>query len=969
MPEQNYSFLAGLAVGIQACKPAGGKKLGLQIPDEEKVNIRFGKNFAVLKLAGILFLTAAGLRAQATSAWVFFGNDGLLHYQTDSNGNRVMDYSYAGYKGGGVKLPDVSAADPPITPTGGDDTAAIQAAIDAVALRTPDSNGFRGVVLLGPGTFSVLGTVNITTSGVVLRGSGSSGPNTTVINMPVPGANTLTFVNIHGSGSYTTLSSTIVPITDSYVPSGAMSFNVSDASGFHVGDNILITRPVTTSWIHFMNMDTLVRDGLPQTWLAAGSTIRTDRTITAINGNTVTVDVPLTDSFDSTFLNPPGSTVAKYTFAGRISQVGLEHLKITAPPQSVDITLPQDQALTMDAVIDAWIRDVFVQDTENTFTLTLATKQVTFDHVTVAHSIPFTLSAGPVDFAISGTQVLINKCAVTTNPGVWAYATHSRTTGPVVLLNSSSDSRGFSPHQRWATGLLADSCQFPGGTSGTPGIAYSDRGNFGSGHGWDAGWAVAWNVDSPFFLVQAPPGVDNWCIGCVGTKVTAGAPGGPSTLPNGIYDSLGTHVTPPSLYIEQLRERLGDAALVNIGYADFTIGATPNPQTTTAGSSASFTVNLTPQDIYTGNVALSVSGLPAQAAATFTPATVNGGSGSSTLSITNAFPAGTFPLTIQGAVTNLNHSSPVTLIVGKASSITAVSSSGNPSVVGQPVTFTASLSSPTVSSPLETGTVQFKDGAANLGSPVTVSNGSASLMTSSLPVGVHSITAVYSGDGNFFGSTSGGLSQDILKHSTTAILNSSANPSTAGQSVTFTATVSPAGTTGTVDFKEGSTTLGSGTLSGGVASSTISTLLAGPHNITANYQGDGNFLPSVSPALTQAVMSTGAANPTTTQLSTPLTPLHFHQKTTITLTITVAGSGTPTGSVVLLDGNTQLGGSLTLSSGTASYSLLPDAPPFNTTLLRPGVHNIRAVYLGDGSFDGSPSSIQVVNSSPRFKPH
>jgi hypothetical protein len=929
------------------------------------VNIRFRNRFALkfaLKTAAIVLVSAA-LEAQATSSWVFFGNDGLLHYQSDASGNHIMDYSYAGYKGGGVKLPDLPAPNAPFAPTGADDTAAIQAAIDVVSALTPDGNGFRGAVLLGPGTFNVAGTIDITTSGVVLRGSGSSGPNATVINIPAPGAANQTFLNIHGSGSYTTLSSTIVSMTDSYVPSGTSMFNVSDASGYHVGDNILITRPVTAAWVHFMNMDTLVRDGLPQTWLAAGSTIRTDRTITAINGNTITIDVPLTDSFDSLCLNPPGGSIAKYTFAGRIAQVGLEHLKIVAPARDVDISFPQDQALTMDAVIDAWVRDVFIQDTENTITLTTQTKQITFDNVTIAHSIPFTFSAGPVDFAISGTQVLINKCAVTTNPGVWAYATHSRTTGPVVLLNSSADARGFSPHQRWATGLLADSCQMPGGTSGAPGIAYSDRGTDGSGHGWDAGWAVAWNVDSPFFLVQQPPGVNNWCIGCIGSKVTAGAPGLTGTLPNGIYDSLGTHVTPPSLYIEQLRERLGDAALANIGYADFAISTTSNSQTTTAGGSASFTVNLTAADIYTGNVKLSVTGLSAQASAGFTPATVTGGSGSSTLNITNAFPAGTYPLTITGAATNLSHSQPVTLIVNPAATTTGISSSVNPSSFGEAVTFTA-----TISSTLATGTVQFKDGSAPLGSAVNVTGGVAALTISSLVPGTHSITAIYSGDTNFLASTSSALQQTVNRIAAVVTLSSSVDPASAGQTVTFTATLTPPTATGMVQFQDGNTNLGSAVaLSSGVATFPTSSLAAGTHSITASYQGDSNFLSSTSPGLTEAIMTTGAAATTTRLSGAPVATINFRQRTPISFSVTVAtnppSGSTPQGKVTFLDGSTELGEATLDAGGGASYT-----PPPNSTLMRRGPHNLQAVYIGtSGAFSGSTDA-KPVNSSPRPRP-
>src|SRR5581483_9009913 len=110
-----------------------------------------------------------------------------------------------------------------------------------------------------------------------------------------------------------------VAITDAYVPSGAMSFNVSSAAGLHVGDAVLVNRPVTQPWVHFMGMDTLTDTTGPQTWLAVGSLIRTDRTIAAIDGDKVTLDAPLPDSFDAAYLAPPGGTVVPYTFSGRIA--------------------------------------------------------------------------------------------------------------------------------------------------------------------------------------------------------------------------------------------------------------------------------------------------------------------------------------------------------------------------------------------------------------------------------------------------------------------------------------------------------------------------------------------------------------------------------------------------------------------------------------------------------------------------
>src|SRR5499426_3693372 len=134
---------------------------------------------AAILLIGIC--GAAHNAAAQTSQWVFVGPDGKLAYKTLPRGDRIMDFSSAGYKGGGVALP-VAPVSQTVSPSGADDTAAIQAAIDAVSTGSPDANGFRGAVLLSRGTFNCSGTLNITTGGVVLRGSGSAAGGT-VINM------------------------------------------------------------------------------------------------------------------------------------------------------------------------------------------------------------------------------------------------------------------------------------------------------------------------------------------------------------------------------------------------------------------------------------------------------------------------------------------------------------------------------------------------------------------------------------------------------------------------------------------------------------------------------------------------------------------------------------------------------------------------------------------------------------------
>jgi hypothetical protein len=521
---------------------------------------RLGRVALLAGLAAIVGIPSISF-GQATSSWVYYDR-GRLQYATDENGNRIIDYSWAGYRGGGVALPKVPAR-LTVAPTGADDTAAIQAAIDTVSTRTPDRKGFRGAVLLAPGTFNISATLRIAASGVVLRGSGS-GASGSVINMT--GATPFTALAIAGTGTYTR--GPAVSMTDSYVPSGTRTFTVSDASGFKVGDTILISRPVTEAWVAFMGMDKLVRNGLPQTWLAAGTEILTDRVVKGIWGNRIIIDAPLTDSFDSQYLNPPGGSVSTYTFDTRITQVGVEHLSIVAP--AVVPAGALYPAVNMNNVLNGWLRDLRTQDTQNTFMLSNTTKQVTLDSVHVVHTYRQGASGAPADFALSGTQLLANNCSVTGQGNTWPFVTHTRVTGPIVLLKAFADDRGFGPHQRWATGMLCDMCDFPNTYTGDKtGVAYSNRGFFGSGHGWAAGYSVGWNATSTYFLIQEPPGSHNWCIGCIGTVHSDDAPGGDGTiLPNGIYESLGTHVTPGSLYLAQLKQRLGISALHNIGYAD-----------------------------------------------------------------------------------------------------------------------------------------------------------------------------------------------------------------------------------------------------------------------------------------------------------------------------------------------------------------------------------------------------------------
>ncbi len=292
--------------------------------------------------------------------------------------------------------------------------------------------------------------------------------------------------------------------------------------------------------------------------------------------------------------------------------------------------------------------------------------------------------------------------------------------------------------------------------------------------------------------------------------------------------------------------------------------------------------------------------------------------------------------------------SPVlTQAVAQAATTTSVTSSANPSVAGQPVTFTASVAAVAPGAGGPTGSVTFLDGATVIGSGVLDAAGTATLTTSSLSVGSHAITAAYGGDVDFVASTSAPATQVVSATGSTVTLSVSADPTVTGQPITFTALVTPASpgpvATGTVTFSEGATVLGIGALDAtGTATATTAGLAVGGHTITASYAGDGTVSPGVSAPL--AVTRTRAS--TTVTLSSGRNPSVFGEAVTYTAVVqpVAPGAGGPTGTVTFFDGATAIGAAPVDGTGTAAIS---------SAALGVGPHGLSAVYAGDAGFGAS----------------
>ncbi len=289
-----------------------------------------------------------------------------------------------------------------------------------------------------------------------------------------------------------------------------------------------------------------------------------------------------------------------------------------------------------------------------------------------------------------------------------------------------------------------------------------------------------------------------------------------------------------------------------------------------------------------------------------------------------------------------------------ATSTVLATSPASPVAQGSPVTLTATVTPATAA-----GTVQFKDGATNLGNPVTVSNGAASGTTSTLAVGSHPLTAVFTptDPAVFSPSTSSPVTFVITAATgavatSTALTTSPASPVAQGSPVTLTATVTPATAAGTVQFKDGSANLGNPVaVSNGTASGSTSTLAAGSRSLTAVFT-PGNpavFSPSASPPVVFVIAPSTGAMATSTALTTyPASPVRHGTEVALNATISPA---TAAGTVQFKDGATNLGNPVIVSNGTASGS---------TSTLAVGAHQLTAVFTPTDPAVFRPSTSPVL---------
>lgn len=377
---------------------------------------------------------------------------GKLVYTPDSLGNRIPDFSYCGYKAGAEVIPDIPVK--VVVPVkSGDATLRIQAAIDYVGRLPVAANGFRGAVLLEKGEHHVWGSIHLKDNGVVLRGSGMGAGGTILIG---EGKERNTLITIEGKSDITASSDTI-PVADKYVPVNASGFTLASSKGIKQGDQIMISRPAIREWIAALGTEHFGGGLTSLGWKPGQRVITWNRTVTAVNGNTITIDAPLTTALDKQY---GGGYINTYQWPGRLTNCGIENLQLVS---AFDPSNPKDEdhrwmAVAINNATDVWVRRVgFKHFAGSAVAIYEDASGITVEDCISTEPVSETGGERRNTFFTAGQQTLFQRCYAAN--GMHDFATGFCAPGPNAFVQCESyRPYGFSGGlDSWASGVL-----FPG---------------------------------------------------------------------------------------------------------------------------------------------------------------------------------------------------------------------------------------------------------------------------------------------------------------------------------------------------------------------------------------------------------------------------------------------------------------------------------------------------------------------------
>jgi len=491
--------------------------------------------FCILSALTILFAFKPVVKWQ--SKFVTINKDGSLTYPPDEKGNVIPDFSRVGYYNGDKDIPNIAVVKT-ISPSA-DAEKQIQNAIDELSKQPVDENGFRGAVFLKKGTYTINGKITIAGSGIVLRGEGND------TKLIAAGTVNRPLIDITGTGKVQEVKNSKTKITDSYVPVGTKSFTVASSNGYKAGDKIIVYRPGTDQWIKELKMDQIVERPGTKQWQPNEYNLQYERVITKIEGNKIFIDNPIVMAMEPKY---GGGEIYKYTFDGRISNVGVENLYFESEYLSDTSENHSWDAISFDKIENGWARNVSAKYFAYACVhLNPWAKNISvLDSYCSDHKSVIT-GGRRYSFCNEGQQNLFINCHAA--DGRHDFVTQARTNGPNVFYNCNAirTHADIGPHHRWSSGTLYDNIVTDGE------INIQDRGNMGSGHGWVGVTQVLWNCTVKRATVQSPwANGKNYCIGLKGQK----DPGHFKDRPDGEWEGQNKDgLEPQSLYIAQLNAR------------------------------------------------------------------------------------------------------------------------------------------------------------------------------------------------------------------------------------------------------------------------------------------------------------------------------------------------------------------------------------------------------------------------------
>ena len=489
------------------------------------------KNFKRIFLTMLGFICFGSLVAQHPSLQI---KDGKVNYLIDERGNRVLDYSYCGYKSSGQDIPVVKNV--VFVPwKEGDNSLRIQKAIDYASSLKPDVEGFRGAVLLDKGTFVLENDLYLHTSGVVLRGMDSR--ETVLLKK---GVDRGALLYIEGIDDRTFVDT--IDISSAYVPVNNRWLEVnSGCSLLKKDDRVLIVRPSTKEWIASVACTEYGGGISALGWKPGDIDIWWDRTVTGVIDGKIEIDSPLSMALDSRYAH---SKLVSYTWKGRIENVGVENMTLIS---DYDKRYPKDEdhcwtGISVENAENCWIRKLFFRH----FSGSAVILQPTSSKITVEDCI----STQPVSeiggmrrctFLTMGQLNLFQRCY--SEHGIHDFSAGYCAAGPNAFVQCESyESFGFSGSiDSWACGLLFDIVNIDGHN-----LSYKNLGQDKNGAGWNTANSTFWQCTAAGIECFSPAeDAKNRAYGCWA-----------QFSGDGEWAESNNHIEPRSLFYAQLNERL-----------------------------------------------------------------------------------------------------------------------------------------------------------------------------------------------------------------------------------------------------------------------------------------------------------------------------------------------------------------------------------------------------------------------------